>query len=569
MNPSRRNFLLQSSLAAGSGYWLAQSAAVQKLVQAILADTFRAQAAGLVESKYVCVMMPGAPPRWIFDHLLATKPSEIIRASPMAATAFVSSGGTYTSASHQAVSYNGFSVPPLWNTNVTSASGSQRPLSELLNHLIVFRGFGTGVDGHSANAAYQTNPVPAAGSISGHMADHSQTIFKAMQFPNLGQSSGYSSILGTGLTTPLFTGQNTNYISQILYSFSNRSETSALNSLRQTYSALVSDAQRVLQVAATKDHSDFRPVHADYQQAVEKIKVGVNNLTEVWDSTYGKYLNIAQRTFKDRSSPGFNDKPIITSNDDGNIESPWSLQGEAEVIYPAGGQDIRDWVNQVDVSSMAATFALAEFVLTTDMVSAYEMNILQPANLIGNFVRGASGSFGGSVQKVNHLIFDQHGTGLMTGLFLNSCLFRSLGACLLELVDRLKETKTFNQTAIHLTQEFGRIPRDTLGGSDHGFDGMISSVLTGLQQSGPAVVGNILSQGSNGVFNSTYSGAFGYKAPTMVSGLPTLLTPAHVASTFSYLLKLPNDPWGNVAAPLVTVNGSKLEFLASGQVVTV
>jgi hypothetical protein len=574
MNNSRRKFLKNAGSAAGGAVLAAHLPPVEKLVQLILRDTLSKAHADSGTSKYIYVDLYGAPPRWVFDQFLESKTGQSIDPSPMAATNYVSSAGSVTGTEYRTTPYKGVPVGPIWNTQVATSSGTA-PLSNLLDNMIVIRGYGSGIDGHPSNSVRQTRPLPGLGSVTGYVADSSSTLFKAIQFPAagvVGTISGFASILGTGETVLYPQPNHPNYVDQLLSAFGSRAETAPINALRDQYSALINSAQNVLSTAEQSDHPDFGPVAVDQRAAIQKIKDGVSGLDADWNSLYTKYLNIANASFFG-TAPGFNDNQITVPADVGytgndNADSPWTVHADIGRLWPTAGQDVRNWVNPntLDLSSWAATFALAEYVVVHNYVSAYELYVAQPAPVTFaiNHPAGVNSPYS------TPLLFDQHFMGLMPGLFLTACTFRALGACLLELVNVLKAKGLFSNTVIHMAGEFGRLPRNTKGGSDHAFDGMVSSILTGLQTTGPLVLGNILYQFSptDPLYQAGYTGTFGYKAPTTVAGQSgILLTPVHVASTLASLLKLPVNPWINFAAPLVTVGANSVSAQCSAEVV--
>lgn len=573
MDASRRKFLLGSTASLAGGWAAAQLPPVEKLIHLLLRETLQSASAvaETTNMKYVQVHLSGAPGRWVFDQFLQTKPGQSVSVPLLASTNFVSSNGQYQSLEYRTINYNGVLVPPIWGTQVAGGGGGNRALSDLLKHMIVFRGYGTGIDGHPSNSAKQTNPVPGAGSLDGHVADLSSSLFKAMQYPSFSTSSGYSSPNGTGLSVVSCNGATQNCISQVLYSFGARSGTDAINALRDKYSELINNAQATLGGLANADHSDFSSVTMDQQQALKKIKAGVDGLDAQWSTLYSKYLNIFQTTFRDRTSAGFNDQPIVTEMDDGHsADSIWSIMApDASTLYPAPGQDIRDWVINADLNYSASTFALAEYVLVNNLVSAFDLLMFDIPNLSGMFTRSSTGSITSPTQMSCNHSFDQHYTGAMTVVYLNSCLMRSIGAALLELISQLQGAGQFNNTVIHLTQDFGRSPRKTSGGADHNVNGMIGSVFSGLVNNGPLVLGNIVKNGTQGFLSSNYPGTFGYQAPTNVSGSMVNLTPAHVTSSIAVLLGLPTNPWGNVAAPLISVGNGGVTANASAEIVDI
>ena len=542
---------------------------VERLVAAIVKEALNGTAhAEQPAGNYILMAMGGAPPRWIFDQML-NPGGEAINPSPMAATKYtIGADGRVSGASYQTINYKGAHVSALFGTNVGTPGGGTRPFSDLLDNMIVVRGYGTGADGHPTNLAKQTFPLGTAGSLSGNVADQSTALFKAIQFPNFGGGSGYFSLKGTGLTVPYYSGPSTNYLTQLLKPFGGRGETPSITRVRDRYQDLIASAKTVLAGDMTWHRSEFSSVSTDHEQALAKIKSGISGLTDAWPGLYSKYVSILEYAFKDRATPGYTANPIVPTGDTGTIESPWAVFADQGISIAAPGQDIRDWCNAPEVGGIAATFALCEFVMTQGFCNAYEMSIVQPTNLALSLIRTGDTLFASPQAVKSSLVYDQHGTGIMTGVYLNSCLFRALGGATLELIAQLKAKSMFDRTVIHWTQEFGRLPRNSGAGADHGFDGMISSLITGRHTSGPMVLGNILANGTRGNFPEGYSGCFGYKSATEVNGKPVYMTPAHVASTLSLLLNLPENPWQNVAEPLIAIEGGAVRRAASAKVVS-
>lgn len=555
--------------AAGLG-WLATQPPVAGMIDLILKDTVRTAHASsnFVDSKYLLVALHGAPNRWIFDQFLQTRHDQSVVPTPGVHTSFVSSHGAYRDSEYRLIDHAGrMLVPPLWGSQVPAANGGTRPMNELLKHMITVRGYGTGIDGHPTNGAAQTNPVPSAGSISGHLADHSSTLFKAVQFVNFGTFSGFSSLNGSSVVQVRPELPSSNYAAQVLQPFGAREDAVSATALRDRYAAYIDQSQHILKRAVQREQADFAAVAKSHEQALQKIKAGIPALKDTWAGLYNKYHSLLQRAFSDRTVPGFSDQPVPTGPVPAEGFNKWTFfRDNGDPLVPTEGQDMRDWVNQADLGWMAAGFALAEFVLTQNLVSAFELFPFHPLNLELNVARSPAGAQG-PVRSL--FVYDQHLTGSMAAIFLNACLYRAIAAGLLELIDRLNDKNMFDRTVIHFTQDFGRSPRSDGTGSDHNFNGMISSLITGKQNSGPVVLGNVLSHGSQGAFDpNVYSGTFGYRAPTSVSGQTVLLTPAHVASTIAVLLGLPFNPWGNVAAPLVSAGSSGIHPLAGAEIVS-
>ncbi len=554
MKSSRRNLLIKSSLVAGTGILTSHLPPVEKLMNLISQHLFRRAIAADAEAQvnYISINLYGAPARWCFDHMIQTKAGQNRIGNAMVMTKLVGDVSSYTSGDYSLVDYKGVQVPWIWSTSVASADGSKRPLNDLLRHMIVFRGYGSNIDGHPSNFAKQTNPVGGAGSLGGHVSDHSNKIFRALQFPPFFSTSGFSSIKGTGLSILFQGAAHSNYAANLMQPFTSRGDSKSVRALRDRYSSLIVEAQDQLRHLASQRIQGMEPLNLDFDNSSKTLADGIQDLDSSWTALYQKYESLVMTTIKDRTVPGLSDKPVVATQ---NIL--WQADiGAGGGLQPNSGSDIRDWYNNVNCEMLISTFALAEFVLTRGYGSCLELGGLTPTNLMG--------FFGGSGQTTTGIhTFDQHATGQVPTLYMNSVLFRSLGACLLELIDQLKAAKEFERTYFHIVQEFGRLPRNDGTGSDHGFNGMISSVFTGCNNDKPIILGNIAIGNPNGI----YSGTYGTWAPTNLDGNTVYLSPAHVTSTLANLMQFSKNPWGNVASPLINRKGANLEIKASGDIV--
>ncbi len=57
-------------------------------------------------------------------------------------------------------------------------------MTDLLNHMLVIRGYGSGIDGHPFNATVQQAPVGGVSSIMGLAADYSKKLLKLSNGPS-------------------------------------------------------------------------------------------------------------------------------------------------------------------------------------------------------------------------------------------------------------------------------------------------------------------------------------------------------------------------------------------------
>lgn len=569
MKVSRRNFLQQSGLIGGSLALPVVSHGLPPVAQlaTYIIEGARARAAGseYVDRNFLNINLFSSPNRWVFDQFLRVKATDDVDASPMAVTRYTSSNGAYTNAEYATVDYKGVQVPPLWKTQVRGGQGN-RSLEELLEHMIVIRGFGSGVDGHPGNLVKQFLPIPSAGSTTGNMADRSKALMKAIQFPShLSGITAFASPQGLGASA-IGWGWGVNGFKSLMNPFDKRGDAQALEAVRSKYKDLVQNAQAILNQHAAASSDQMTAVEADQASAAKTLREGLEDLDAAWASLYGKYKNIIEGTYRDNGIPGLSDQPI-PARDNGQGETEFSIQS-GPIFYPANGFDIRNLRNTAQLEVMVQAFAMAEFVFTRKISNAMEIGGFEPQNISGSMARDNGRVYSSPENQTFGLSMDEHQTGRMSTLLLDSSLFRALGAGMAELAAVLKARGEWEKTVFQVTQEFGRAPRNSGGGSDHGFDSMISSLYTGQRTGGPLVLGNILRSGTNGLYGDNYSGTFGHKTATKIQGSgDAVLQPAHVASSLAVLLGFGHNPWANTAAPLLYVDNGQVHAKASAEVI--
>ena len=572
MKLTRRNFLQSSGLIGGSLTLPAASYGLPPVAQLasyiIEGAVARAENAETIDRNFLNINLFASPNRWVFDQFLKVRSTDNVDPARMAVTRFTSTNGAFTDAEYATVDYKGVQVPPIWLTNVRSANGT-RSLTELLEHMIVIRGYGSGVDGHPGNLVKQFMPLPSAGSTTGNVADRTKSLMKAIQFPShLSGLTSFASPQGLGASAIGFAGDGSNALKSLMNPFDKRAEAQNLEMVRSKYKDLVEKAQAILNQHVVASSPQMSAVQSDQASAARTLREGLEDLDAAWGALYNKYKTIVEDTYKDRTVPGFTDQAIPARDQAGAFETEHSL-GLGIVYYPTVGFDIRNFVNTARLEIMAQSFAMAEFVFTRKISNAMEVGAFEPGSLTGTFGRDSSNpNYSGPSTFAFGVNFDEHSSGRMTSLFLDSCLFRAIGAGMAELVSVLKARGLFEKTVIQLTTEFGRAPRRSGGGSDHGFDSMISSLYTGQRTGGPLVLGNIQRSGTSGIYGPDYAGTFGWKAPTTITGAgTTVLQPSHVASSLAVLMGFKHNPWANTAAPLLYLDNGQVIGKATADVV--
>lgn len=567
---SRRRFLRDAGLLIGGSALASRLPPLETLAKIATEAVFsRATASIERERFFLNINFFGAPNRWVFDHWLRTKPGQNIIGNASIATR-MGGGSTYDHAIYETVDYKGVQVTPMWMTSVVGANGT-RPLSELLDHLIVVRGYGTGIDGHPTNLLRQTRPLNSLGSTSGYLAEQSKTLLRAVQYPASG-ITGYASEKGLGLTMLHDRSGNPahNLADDLLFPFGARAGLEGVQSLRVRYDEVIEKVRFALNQRGPASSSTT--VAADNESALRMIQKGLNDLISVWPSLYAKYERIMIGTLRQRDVPGFSDKPVVCPADDGSGDSPYAVDVGAERLQLQPGFDLRQVFDSAQMVRTIQGFAMAEFVLTHKLSATMEIPFVSVGNLSAQFRRpaGAPAEVYPSPATRNwEYNSDQHGTGSFASTYMNAAIFRALSAGLLELFDRLKATRhgagqLFDHTVVQLLQDFGRSPRTTGGGADHGWDNMICSVLTGLHRGGPRVVGNI---SHSQTYADIYGGTIGYKAPVRLDGRDVVPSPLHLASSMASLLGLHHNPWINLASPLFSESNGVVSFHTGDDIV--
>jgi hypothetical protein len=548
---NRRLFI--GSAAAGAGALL-MSSPIEKMLDLMVRGLIRkAQAddADVEGSRnYVNLLLFGAPVRYGFDHWLRTNASDaaLIR-NPMISTRLVSSGGMVVGATYDTINYNNVMVPYMFGQQVYRGDGSKRPLSDLLDSMLVIRGYGTGVDGHSSNSAVQMAPLGGASSVGGLAADYSTKTFEAIQYPDRGDTSKFNSNLGKALNK-----LNSTPLNNLLEGFGPPTTGPNARSVSDRNRDAMDLARARLQAYARSDRPGAATVAKNMENAVTLMKKGVSGVDTYWASALARYRSIIANTMRDMTVPGITDSPIV-----GNGTPIFNIQTDM-ISVPNQGVDIRAAMQTWELpGSMAEGFALAEYVLTQGLGTTIEIATFEMGNITGNM--------DGVMKKVN-LIHDMHASGQVTMTAFTNAYFRAIGACILELRDKLKATtiagkNVWDETVFQINSDFNRAARSDGSGSDHGYNQMITSVYSGIISGGPYVIGNVHARG----IAAGYDGSMGIAAPIDGYTISTAPTPLMPASSVAAMLRVAKNPFENVAAPLLVVENGKIRVLKAGKAV--
>ncbi len=495
---------------------------------------------------YVNLQMGGAPIRYCFDQWLRTNESEPgMIYNPMVATSLTNSNGMVNGTEYKTFKYRDFLVPHMFSGQVYNGRGELRPLTQLLDHMMVIRGYGSGMDGHPTNAVVQQAPLGGVSSIAGLAADYSTKEFQAIQWPNRGDFGSYNSAKGKSINK-LVSDKPLNSLMEG-FSPSHPDRLKATDLLRRQKNALELAESR-LKTYIKSDNKGSKVLAANMSNATQLMKKGVGDIDGFWAEALPRYKRIIEQSSRMAGVTGLNDFQIPTSD-----TATYKTLTNGDPVPTLHIGDLRETIQSRNNSSqLAEGFALAEYVLKQGLSTSIEIAC--------DFTLGSAEFQTSAGKKRLPIQADMHGTGAIAAIAMTVPFYRGLAAAILELSDQLKAVSLpsgadlWSETVFQLSAEFGRSARGDGSGSDHGFNQMVTSVYSGIIKQ-PIVIGNIRRTGSD----ANYSGTQGIAAKIddyNQSGPPT---PAMAASAVAALLRVPENPYQNVANALVVVeNGAAM-----------
>jgi hypothetical protein len=531
MSNSKRKFIKQASLVGG-GLMFGD---VFRLFQGIQQGIFNqamADVTGTLSKAYINYHMRNAPARWLFDQWLTPNLTDEILSPSNAATwnNGFATGFNSNQYDYKLWTYNGVQVPHTYS-HMVSGSGGQRPFSDLLRNMAVIRGYNSSSDGHEINSPLQTFPDPAAPSLSGLAADNRNDLIAAVA-PNFAThpfKSQRNRTLASINNHPTLGGSAYGLMKAFKSTSTSKQGILTIDEI----TTLINELHDVANAQACQLNSRSNVIKEHLKNARDLTLLAADDLNTIWAGIYGKYQTLAQDSIRSTlTNTGFSENPILFS---GSETRNFSYSGGS--LNVDASYDLRQCLNSARANTnMLRSFALAEYCLTRQITGSL---ILGSSDHLYDVELVKTGDT--AATKVNS-VNDQHDTPTRLGVLLNAGFFRGFGASLLELIDVMKGITTssgenlFNSSVIHVTGDFARSPRNDMAGSDHGWDGQVTSVFSGAID-GPVITGNIAAHGRSG-----YVGSWGMAAPVSFNGASETLSPRHVAAAIAHLLGSTN-PW--------------------------
>lgn len=490
---------------------------LSNLVVQSIVNQATAQSSSKILKKYIYFSLDGGPPQWMFS--LPLTPHGIYDAvNNINGDIFVPSPGLGTYIEHtQERSFDiapktkfakavyktwkdpvsGFELPPVWGTHPKGGA-----FSNVLQHTFFIRGIDGEINNHGVNRFRNVAPVVGGISITGQIADNCVAPIPSVRIGSIGGSfKSLKSISAVEVNTEATA--STNPVQRIMEYFNS-----------QIYSGSKIEEQLQLEFDQYQAQIGQQPTGLKQSQkdANTLIKNGVTQFNSLWGSTFNKYNSLINEALLERDNittlvdnksmvknPFFGvvantlDSDIIKNEKNTLKNSMLFKPNEAVMIENLFNSFVKDSTN---VTNLAAVFATIEILFVQNLTQSMSVSIGSLFKLIKN---PAGNTF--------NLAPDQHDVGVVTATFYTNFYYRTILNCLDELITVLKSNQLFNDTVIHIGSEFNRNAKVDGSGSDHGFKGVSSLIISGMIDQ-TAVIGNIKSEPSG-----TYKGTWGLSVP--------------------------------------------------------
>ncbi|MCX6117597.1 MAG: DUF1501 domain-containing protein [Proteobacteria bacterium] len=537
---NRRNFVSKSIL----GGLVVNSSPVQTLVELMVgkASVANAQTAPS-EKKFVSIQQAGAPARWMFDLLLNPYDDNNFIVNPQMGTVFKAENNRYVETMYQLNTIKGLKLPPIWNFSLPkNGTSTQKMADALLNHVIHIRGIDIGVPAHLFAQQLSFTPPGAVRSTTALAAEISSAPFAAIDIGTRGYI--FKSIYPLVSTSLVGGGQLLTELMQPFMNPTTVNNDANLKAALNNLSMEVEKAQHALDMEFVAGQPGFEGLLRSRNDLWKILRSRFPDPATEWNRLFDKYETLVKRAINS-VYPGINDKVVgapIADRTSDRFKNSHCL--ESNLVNSAGLDNLNSLITaNSSVNGLANIFAVAEYALVNHLTSSISGGHAGINNL--NFT------------PFKFQNFDEHTTGSVISLLMNTLSHAALGSCLMEFISVLKEKNMFKDTVIDVHSEFNRAPRKDLVGSDHGYHGGSTMILTGMQESGPMIIGDIMRDFARGNANDQYKGSWGNSAP-MDALAGASLIPANKAATIAALLGVPSPT--KTAYSVVSNNGGILDF---------
>lgn len=484
-NAARREFLKLAATSMGA-------AGMSSIVAEILIGSLynRAHAATTSKSFYIHFTMPGGPPRWYFD--LVQNPTGVSTAYRAGGFGnFIAGGSSIARAIHKNYKFTSgketFYLPPVW---AYPRAGDKS--ADLLQHMQMFRGVDMQINNHSLSNKRQIAPIIGGHSISGRLADVSGLPLSSVNATCVTNGAGVGNPAGDA-----YRSQRSPAAATAQLDGGKNPLNELMNPFRPRVASDLNDPSWQRAIAVSLEELDdyayqigVRPnaMAEAYDKAIDLIDSGKFDIHKKWNAVYQRYADATEEALSMAAINRLFKEPVK-----GDGSKAFGINNENVTLTG----DIRAMFANATLPGFADAFALAELLATEEITSS----IILPLGPIRNL------KLGGKTFSTTH---DQHNVGAVPSVMVTTAFYRAMINCMQELVGALKKKDIFDDTVIHIGSEFSRTPRANGTGSDHGFYGASSTVISGkIKQFG--LIGNIHKAGEQSATDQ-YQGTWGRAA---------------------------------------------------------
>lgn len=531
----RRDFVQSGLLSSVAGRFL-PAMFLQMLIEGRYTQAL-AQQSQAPPRRLLDIHMAGGVPGWIWSLPLSPFSTQTFQHN-IAASNYVESNGqpTYRTTAIQKASKT-FHMPHLWSTTIPTSAGLQVPMSDLMDQMMILRGYKYSGDGHFLNFRESVWPEIGQRSFSGLVADAAQA--QSIPIPAVTTDQPYANTFRAhraGVKSLRWQNlvETTSVLSDLMLPFTPNQGMKTLLSKRasfsQAFDAAMLALKRDAQANNQKNDSAFNAVAS----AEQLIKRDFGNLTEAYSQLVSKYDSLIAGCTNMESVLSAVTPPTSGSG------SQWRRVNMSGMTL-ATNPDLRQIIKaNTKPSLLAEVFAVAEFLLTQNLSTSILGGVGSAENLDLRFIDDA-----GQEKLFSAAGFDEHFTGVAVSIVINTFVFKAVAACTYELIQRLKQQGAFDETVIRLFSEFSRSPRDSQGdelggtGSDHGWTAGHYMTFCGAIKK-PFIIGN--TRINSDLNNGSYRGSWGSAARSQTPGsiLTKELTWHEASSTLAKILRVPS-----------------------------
>jgi hypothetical protein len=436
----------------------------------------------------------GGPPRWMFDYPLAPRGIQGIDDggqdafvdNPFSITKFTNvektygrndhAGESFTEASRQRTTLHAgeyqsekkgdFFVPPIWDGQMPfHSAGNVNAVSmeSLLKHCLFFTGYTLGQDGHDACRLKHFFPGGVNSSFSGVVADRASktglSLLRPIPFSDFAFGRDYYfSDGGTAYASGPKDLHTANPINHVLSSFkvaANSKVAGLPDANKKQLIALFNQTFERMKQDIEPRYTKRRSIHNFFKSAQKAYEKNIDAVIDSWDSTLPKYKEVISEAI-------INDTYAQDGIDRGDfltVQEKYDLKNYNWHEPVSLGTNLNDLLpNEGVVGNLAESLAIAEIIFN---------------NKISSSIHLACSSLKFNLPGFNN---DIHSSGSIITLFAFTKYYRAISAGIHQLTQELND---FNDTLIHLASDFNRNGRTNGKGTDHGWDGSNSTLISG------------------------------------------------------------------------------------------